>query len=46
MAVSDRIVVMSRGRLEQVGTPTEIYNAPASLFVADFVGITISSTAG
>jgi spermidine/putrescine ABC transporter ATP-binding subunit len=39
MAVSDRIVVMSRGRLEQVGTPTEIYNAPASLFVADFVGI-------
>ena len=38
MSVSDRIVVMNNGRVEQVGTPEEIYGRPASLFVADFVG--------
>jgi iron(III) transport system ATP-binding protein len=38
MGVSDRIVVMSRGRIEQVGTPEDIYRAPASPFVAGFVG--------
>lgn len=38
MSVSDRIVVMNSGRVEQVGTPEEIYARPASLFVADFVG--------
>ncbi|HWT09081.1 MAG TPA: putative 2-aminoethylphosphonate ABC transporter ATP-binding protein [Roseomonas sp.] len=38
MGVSDRIVVMSRGRIEQVGTPAEIYDAPATRFVAGFVG--------
>jgi iron(III) transport system ATP-binding protein len=38
MAVSDRIVVMSRGRIEQVGRPNEIYRRPASAFVAGFVG--------
>ena len=38
MAVSDRIVVMSRGKIEQVGTPEEIYRRPASAFVAGFVG--------
>ena len=38
LGVSDRIVVMSRGRIEQVGTPEEIYRAPASPFVATFVG--------
>jgi len=38
MSLSDRIVVMHRGRVEQVGTPEEIYARPASLFVADFVG--------
>jgi putative spermidine/putrescine transport system ATP-binding protein len=38
LAISDRIVVMSRGRIEQVGTPEEIYRRPASLFVASFVG--------
>ncbi|PDV98041.1 ABC transporter ATP-binding protein [Candidatus Chloroploca asiatica] len=38
LSLSDRIVVMSKGKIEQVGTPTEIYNAPATEFVARFVG--------
>jgi len=38
MSLSDRIAVMNAGRVEQVGTPEEIYARPASLFVADFVG--------
>ena len=38
MAMSDRIVVMNSGRIEQVDTPEEIYLHPATVFVADFVG--------
>lgn len=38
LSLSDRIVVMNRGKIEQVGKPTEIYNYPASEFVARFVG--------
>jgi spermidine/putrescine transport system ATP-binding protein len=38
MTMSDRIAVMSRGRIVQVGTPQEIYERPSSLFVADFIG--------
>lgn len=38
LSLSDRIVVMSLGRVEQVGTPAEIYNFPATEFVARFVG--------
>jgi len=38
MALGDRIVVMSHGRVAQIGTPREIYRAPASRFVADFIG--------
>jgi putative spermidine/putrescine transport system ATP-binding protein len=38
LGISDRIGVMSGGRLEQLGTPTEIYRNPASAFVARFVG--------
>jgi spermidine/putrescine ABC transporter ATP-binding subunit len=38
LIMSDRIAVMNHGRLVQVGTPTELYNTPASYFVADFVG--------
>jgi iron(III) transport system ATP-binding protein len=38
LAVADRIVVMNQGVIEQVGSPQEIYRAPASAFVADFVG--------
>ena len=38
LTMSDRIVVMSKGRIEQVGTPDEIYSRPTTAFVADFVG--------
>ena len=38
LSVSDRIVVMSQGRIEQIGTPEEVYCQPASAFVAGFVG--------
>jgi putative spermidine/putrescine transport system ATP-binding protein len=38
LELSDRIVVMSEGRIEQIGTPFEIYNFPATDFVASFVG--------
>ena len=38
LTMADRIVVMNQGAIEQVGTPLEIYRAPASAFVADFVG--------
>jgi putative spermidine/putrescine transport system ATP-binding protein len=38
MAVSDRIVVMNKGSFDQVGTPTEIYDRPASRYVASFIG--------
>nr|HDO80381.1 ABC transporter ATP-binding protein [Candidatus Bathyarchaeota archaeon] len=38
MVVSDRIVVMRRGRIEQVGTPMEVYLQPRTLFVAGFIG--------
>ena len=38
LSLSDRIVVMSEGRIEQIGTPFEIYNAPRTAFVASFVG--------
>ncbi|MCC4595393.1 ABC transporter ATP-binding protein [Xanthomonas campestris pv. phormiicola] len=40
LSLSDRIVVMNRGRIEQVGTPDELYDEPASPFVADFIGRT------
>lgn len=39
LSISDRIVVMSQGQMEQVGTPFEIYNFPQTAFVASFVGI-------
>jgi sulfate transport system ATP-binding protein len=38
MEVADRIVVMNEGRIEQIGTPAEIYDHPASPFVMGFVG--------
>ena len=38
LAMSDRIAVMNQGRVEQVGTPREIYETPATRFVAGFVG--------
>ncbi len=38
LALSDRIAVMRNGKIEQVGSPQEIYNEPANLFVAGFIG--------
>jgi putative spermidine/putrescine transport system ATP-binding protein len=38
LALADRIVVMKRGAIEQIGSPQDIYNRPRSSFVADFVG--------
>jgi iron(III) transport system ATP-binding protein len=40
LSMADRIVVMNHGVIEQVGTPTQIYRTPATLFVADFIGET------
>jgi len=38
LAVSDRIVVMEAGRIAQIGTPEDLYDRPASPFIADFIG--------
>ncbi len=38
MVLADRIVVMSAGRIEQAGTPEQLYSSPRTLFIADFVG--------
>ena len=38
MSISDQIIIMSQGRVEQIGTPREIYYHPNSRFVADFIG--------
>lgn len=45
MVMCDRIAVMNNGRVEQVGTPAEIYERPANSFVADFVGTSNRLTA-
>ncbi|MBO4869267.1 MAG: ABC transporter ATP-binding protein, partial [Clostridia bacterium] len=38
LSMSDTIVVMADGRIQQIGTPTDIYNEPKNAFVADFIG--------
>src|SRR6516162_8080472 len=38
MSMADQIAVMNKGRIEQIGSPQEIYDHPASMFVADFIG--------
>jgi spermidine/putrescine transport system ATP-binding protein len=38
LTMSDRIAVMTQGRVDQIGTPTEIYHQPSSVFVAGFIG--------
>lgn len=38
LSISDRIAVMDKGKVLQVGTPVEVYEAPADIFVADFIG--------
>ncbi|HEY2439549.1 MAG TPA: ABC transporter ATP-binding protein [Solirubrobacteraceae bacterium] len=39
LSMSDRIAVMNAGRIEQIGTPAEVYEDPATVFVADFLGV-------
>jgi spermidine/putrescine transport system ATP-binding protein len=39
LTMADRLAVMSEGRVEQVGTPREVYEEPASAYVADFLGV-------
>src|SRR6185312_5418194 len=39
LSMSDRVAVMNAGRIEQIGTPAEVYEDPASVFVADFLGV-------
>jgi putative spermidine/putrescine transport system ATP-binding protein len=46
LSLSDRVVVMSDGRIEQIGAPSEIYNFPSTAFVASFVGTLNLVTAG
>ena len=52
LSISDRIVVMNAGRVDQIGTPVEIYNYPRSSFVASFIGqlnllpVTVQDAAG
>jgi len=38
LSISDRVAVLSQGRIEQIGSPAEIYGAPGTPFVAEFVG--------
>ena len=38
LTMSDRVVVMNNGKIEQIGSPIDIYNEPANAFVADFIG--------
>ena len=38
LSMSDTIVVMSEGKIQQIGTPSDIYNEPVNAFVADFIG--------
>jgi putative spermidine/putrescine transport system ATP-binding protein len=42
LAISDRVGVMSRGRLEQLAAPADVYERPATPFVAEFIGVTNS----
>lgn len=45
LSLSDKVIVMKKGKIEQVGTPTDIYQRPASAFVAEFIGGTNFVTA-
>ena len=41
MTLADRIVVLNQGKIEQIGTPLELYNSPKNIFVAEFIGTPI-----
>ena len=38
MSLSDRVIIMNKGKIEQIGTPQEVYQQPATEFIADFIG--------
>ncbi len=38
LSMSDTVVVMAEGKIQQIGTPIDIYNEPENAFVADFIG--------
>ena len=38
MAMADQIAIMNKGKLQQIGSPDEVYTYPANLFVANFIG--------
>lgn len=38
LTMSDKIIIMNKGRIQQIGSPTDIYNEPENAFVADFIG--------
>ena len=38
MTLADRVVVMNKGKIQQVGSPSEIYETPSNTFVASFIG--------
>ena len=38
LSMSDMVVVMDKGKIQQIGTPEDIYNEPVNAFVADFIG--------
>ena len=42
LSMSDRVVVMDKGKIQQIGTPEDIYNEPVNAFVADFKGLLCS----
>ena len=46
LTMSDKIVVMSEGKIQQIGTPEDIYNEPKNAFVADFIGASRQASAG
>jgi spermidine/putrescine transport system ATP-binding protein len=39
LSMSDRVAVMNAGKIEQIGTPAEVYESPSTVFVADFLGV-------
>jgi len=39
LSISDRVAIMNNGKIEQIGTPEEVYSNPKTLFVADFLGL-------
>ena len=43
--LADRIVVMNEGKVQQIGTPREVYQNPANEFVSEFIGVSLRELA-